>query len=85
MESNAFQYALREYSGGAAIQNVASVKILKAIKAPLPSIPDQKYTIIEIDNLLCETQRLADIYKRKLEALEALKKSLLHQAFTGAL
>ena len=32
-----------------------------------------------------ETQRLARLYERKLAALEALKKSLLHQAFTGAL
>ena len=32
-----------------------------------------------------ETQRLAAIYERKLAALEALKKSLLHQAFTGEL
>jgi hypothetical protein len=32
-----------------------------------------------------ETQRLASIYERKLAALEALKKSLLHQAFTGQL
>ena len=32
-----------------------------------------------------ETQRLASLYQRKLAALEALKKSLLHQAFTGEL
>jgi type I restriction enzyme S subunit len=32
-----------------------------------------------------ETQRLAFIYERKLTALEALKKSLLHQAFAGGL
>ena len=31
------------------------------------------------------TQRLARLYERKLAALEALKKSLLHQAFTGEL
>ena len=31
------------------------------------------------------TQRLARLYERKHAALEALKKSLLHQAFTGAL
>ena len=30
-------------------------------------------------------QRLARLYERKHAALEALKKSLLHQAFTGAL
>ncbi len=32
-----------------------------------------------------ETQRLASLYERKLAALDALKKSLLHQAFTGEL
>ena len=31
------------------------------------------------------TQRLARLYERKFAALEALKKSLLHQAFIGAL
>ncbi len=30
-------------------------------------------------------QRLARLYERKLAALESLKKSLRHQAFTGAL
>jgi len=32
-----------------------------------------------------ETQRLASLYERKIAALEALKKSLLHQAFSGTL
>ena len=32
-----------------------------------------------------ETQRLARLYERKLASLEALKKSLLHQAFSGEL
>jgi len=32
-----------------------------------------------------ETQRLESLYQQKLAALEALKKSLLHQAFTGQL
>jgi len=32
-----------------------------------------------------ETQRLARLYERKHAALEALKKSLLHRAFTGEL
>jgi hypothetical protein len=32
-----------------------------------------------------ETQRLACLSERKLAALEALKKSLLHQAFAGKL
>lgn len=32
-----------------------------------------------------ENQRLESVYPRKLTALDALKKSLLHQAFTGEL
>ena len=32
-----------------------------------------------------ETQHLEGIYQQKLAALEALKKSLLHQAFTSQL
>ncbi len=38
-----------------------------------------------IEPMLNETQRLARLYERKLAALEALKKSLLHQAFSGKL
>jgi type I restriction enzyme S subunit len=32
-----------------------------------------------------ETQRLESIYQRKLDVLDELKKSLLHQAFSGQL
>ena len=32
-----------------------------------------------------KTQRLARLYEKKLAALEALKKSLIHQALTGEL
>ena len=39
----------------------------------------------KLDGLREETQRLASIYERKLAALDALKKSLLHQAFSGQL
>lgn len=85
MESEAFQDALKEYSGGAAIQNVASVKILKEIKVPLPSMSDQKRVVEELGHFREETQRLARLYEQKLAALESLKKSLLHQAFTGQL
>jgi len=38
-----------------------------------------------LDELSVEVQRLEDTYERKLAALDELKKSLLHQAFSGAL
>lgn len=85
MESESFQDALKEYSGGAAIQNVASVKILKEISVPLPSIKEQERVVDKLYDFRAETQRLESLYQRKVEALDALKKSLLHQAFSGQL
>ena len=45
----------------------------------------QREIASNIRDLEAETQRLTRIYEQKLAALEALKKSLLHQAFSGAL
>jgi type I restriction enzyme S subunit len=53
---------------------------------PFPeSEKEQKQIIAKLDGLSEETQRLASLYEHKLVLLEALKKSLLHQAFTGQL
>ena len=51
----------------------------------IPSLAEQLKIVQTAMELDAETQRLAALYKRKLAALEALKKSLLHQAFTGQL
>jgi type I restriction enzyme S subunit len=51
----------------------------------IPPIGEQKRLIGALDGLFENGQHLASIYQRKLTALEFLKKSLLHQAFTGAL
>lgn len=51
----------------------------------LPAIAEQKTIVAKLDDLREETQRLARLYERKLAALEALKKSLLHRAFAGEL
>jgi type I restriction enzyme S subunit len=51
----------------------------------LPPVPQQRRMLNLIEELSRETQRLALLYERKFTALEALKKSLLHQAFTGEL
>ncbi|MFQ6759004.1 MAG: restriction endonuclease subunit S [Deltaproteobacteria bacterium] len=51
----------------------------------LPPRDYQDQAIALIDKMRAETQRLESIYQQKLAALEALKKSLLHQAFSGQL
>ncbi len=52
---------------------------------PVPPLAEQQRIVAKLDRLSEETQRLARLYERKLAALEALKKSLLHKAFTGKL
>lgn len=51
----------------------------------LPDLATQKSKAARLGELITETQRLETLYQRKLAALAELKKSLLHQAFTGAL
>ena len=47
--------------------------------------PGLSYPALSGLNAHEETQRLATIYQRKLAAFDDLKKSLLHQAFSGEL
>ena len=51
----------------------------------LPTVEKQKELAAKLDALHEETQRLESIYRQKLAALDALKKSFLDQAFTGRL
>ena len=45
----------------------------------------QDAIVARLDTLNAEVERLESLYQRKLAALDALKQSLLHQAFSGAL
>jgi len=70
--------------GGANINNINQEK-LSALLVPIPPYKTQVKLADVLDSLREQTQRLARIYERKLAALAELKKSLLHQAFTGEL
>lgn len=52
---------------------------------PFPPVAEQKHIVAKLDSLREETQRLGLIYQEKLAALDALKQSLLHEAFSGKL
>jgi len=61
------------------------IQRLNAHRVLLPSRMEQEKIVTTLDSLREEIQRLATIYERKLAALEALKNSLLHEAFSGNL
>jgi len=59
--------------------------MIKEMEIALPSLAEQQRTVLALDSIRKETERLESIYQQKLAALEALKKSLLHQVFSGQL
>jgi type I restriction enzyme S subunit len=74
---------MREAKG--TTQKFVGLGYLRAFPIDLPPLPTQLKLVGELGSLREETQRLARLYEQKLAALEALKKSLLHQAFSGEL
>ncbi|HEU5117315.1 MAG TPA: restriction endonuclease subunit S [Isosphaeraceae bacterium] len=60
-------------------------RLLREVQIAFPDSAAQQKIGDELEGLAAETQRLESIYQRKLTALDDLKKSLLHQAFSGNL
>lgn len=58
---------------------------LFAYRTFVPPMAKQTELATQLDALAAATQRLTRLYEQKQAALTALKKSLLHQAFTGEL
>ena len=83
MSPQVFQQANVGATGTA--QKTVSLKVLRGFKVPRIPLIMQKAATSTLNNLANETQRLESLYQRKLAALDALKQSLLHQAFSGAL
>jgi len=76
---------IRMQTTGAA-QPQLPIKTLVNFRVPVPTnLEDQRVTVNKIRAFEPETSRLESIYQRKIAALEELKKSLLHDAFRGAL
>ncbi|TLU87505.1 MAG: restriction endonuclease subunit S [Chlorobium sp.] len=59
--------------------------MIQNLKIALPPLADQQQIVTKLDALSEETQLLESIYQKKITTLDALKKSILHQAFTGEL
>lgn len=75
---------LERIAGGAVMPNLSN-KQLSKFKISVPSIDQQAEILLLVDELSSEVERVVDIYKRKLNYLDELKKSILQKAFTGEL
>lgn len=69
---------------GANISNL-NQKVLSSLPVKYPTLEIQNKLISKIKEVEAHCSLLIDVYSRKLQALDELKKSMLHKAFTGEL
>ena len=84
ISSDAFTQHILGIQTGIGVPHISGQHI-KDFSFLKPPIKEQVRITGLLDNLTVETQRLESIYQQNLAALDALKKSLLDQAFTGQL
>jgi type I restriction enzyme S subunit len=60
-----------------------SIEHLREMKVPVPPMHEQHRIVHSIATLKVEITRLTSLCQRKRAALDGLKQSLMHQAFTG--
>lgn len=82
--SSGMQQKFQEIRSGSTVPHLTCGEI-RELMIPVPDLPMQQRILDKSQNLEAETQHLESLYQRKLNALGDLKKSLLHQAFSGAL
>jgi type I restriction enzyme S subunit len=74
-----------EASSVGTTMNSLNHSILNDLVLPVPPLAEQKRQMKMSQELQFETLRLESIYQQKLAVLDGLKRSFLHQAFTGGL
>lgn len=82
--SRSFSRHLQEAQTGIGVPHISG-KQIESFRFMLPSRETQARIAGNLDDVQASTQRLSEVHEAKLAALDELKKSLLHQAFTGAL
>lgn len=58
---------------------------LRLLPVSVPPLDEQMKIVSYLDQRNAETKHLSSLYQRKIDALDELKQSLLHQAFSGQL
>jgi type I restriction enzyme, S subunit len=77
--------AIHASASGVKVRHTSPGKIGAARVAFPGTEREQRDVSARLFELASECERLASVYERKVVAVDALKKSLLHQAFSGAL
>jgi len=81
MQSESFQDSLKELSGGAAIQNVPSVAIMKNIEIPLPTLTEQQLIVTILDETFIAIDKAKANAQQNLKNAKELFDSYLQSVF----
>ena len=84
LKSEVAQKYVSDASNGGA-QEFIGLTSLRKFPIPLPTLPEQKRIVKELDTLSEKTNALCAIYENQIADCEELKKSLLAKAFEGNL
>lgn len=71
-------------NNGATVDTL-TIKKLQSVEIDLPPPPVQKAIVAKLDELITHTIKLSELHKTKSSSFNALKQSLLQQAFNGQL
>lgn len=82
--SKSFSEHLLGVQTGLGVPHISG-KQIESFRFMLPPQSAQETIASTLDDLQQRSQRLEEIYQQKVTALDELKKTLLHQAFTGQL
>ena len=82
--SSGMQQKFQKIRSGSTVPHLTCGEV-RELMIPLPDMATQQRLVDYSQELDAEVQRLESLYQQKLTALDHLKKSLLHQAFSGQL
>lgn len=79
------QKQIQSLGAGAIVKNISG-DLVKKVDLFFPKSRTEQQSIVrQLDTLRAQTQKLEAVYRKKLEDLEELKKSILQKAFAGEL
>lgn len=84
LRSQHYRQKLERVAGRATMPSISN-RDLANLVVRIPSLNRQDHVLSGLDDISAQTRQLESIYQHKLAVLDELKKSLLHQAFSGQL
>lgn len=79
------RHEIHASASGVKVRHTSPIKIGQVVVSFPSSVAEQQRIVAKLDKLSVEARKLESIYRKKITALDALKKSILHKAFSGEL